>query len=1039
MPPEVERLCETFANNFEFYKSPGYNETQLRREFLDPFWEALGWDINNKSGHAPAYTDVIHEASIKIRGGTKAPDYAFSINGGPNPSAWKFFLEAKKPAVNIHDNPEPARQVRRYGWSAKLPLCVLSDFEELAVYDTRIRPAVNDKPTVARTKYLTFEQYADQWDSFIAPTFSREAVLKGSFDKFAATKRKKGTEEVDDAFLREIEHWRQILATNVVLRNPQLTNVRDFNYVVQITIDRIIFLRMAEDRGTEDHGRLQKAATGKGVFARLLKLFQAADDRYNSGLFHFQLEKGRPSFHDGLTPSLTIDDQPLKDIILSTYPPKSAYEFSVLPADILGQVYEQFLGKTIQLGGGEKRRTVRIEEKPEVRKAGGVYYTPKYIVDYIVENTVGRLLNGEKDAPKPLSLAKAAKLKVLDPACGSGSFLIVAYQYLLDWHRDQYTLDPSTRQPDPARIKKHAGGKTPTIYRNDAGEYRLTTPERKRILLNNIHGVDIDHQAVEVTKLSLLLKVLEGETQQQLQRDFLTERQRILPDLAANIQCGNSLIGPDFYDQPELPELDGETKERINVFDWECSFPQVFEQGGFDAVIGNPPYIRIQSLREFAPEEADFYVKNYQSASVGNFDIYVCFIEKVTSLLSSRGFSGQIVPHKFLNAEYGKNLRSLLGKSKSLCEIISFGAEQVFAQATTYTCLCFTSETKNQRTLFQRAYNLEHWRYEFMPSQDSMDTNFLSQGSWYLLNDSERKFFDKVVSGKPALTDFTTSITQGLKTGADTVFLLHNTTRKSGFLTGYSKHLKKDVEIEESCCLSVAKSGDMRRFRTPEPVRSMIFPYDKSGSLLAESSMVGRPKLWAYLEECKAKLEARERGRFAGKQFYQYSRSQCLTQSYSKKLLVPDIAPKPHFGCDLDGSFAYLGGASGGYGLIFKKDVDPLYFLGVLNSKVMSWFIYITSTVFRGNWASYEKRYIQHFPIRPIDFSNPSDVVLHDKLVSHVESMLGLHKKLQEEQNPQILRRIESDIANTDRQIDRLVYQLYDLTPEEIAIVEASQ
>ncbi|MEM9080745.1 MAG: DNA methyltransferase, partial [Verrucomicrobiota bacterium] len=871
--PEVEKLIETFSNNLDYYKSPDYNETLLRRQFLDPFWEALGWDINNRSGHAPAYTDVIHEASIKIKGGTKAPDYAFSINGGPNPSAWKFFLEAKKPAVNIHDNPEPARQVRRYGWSAKLPLCILSDFEELAIYDTRIRPSVNDKPTVARKDYLTFDKYPDKWE-YISETFSREAVLKGSFDKYADTRRKKGTEEVDDAFLKEIEFWREILAKNIAKNNPRLINVRDFNYAVQVTIDRLIFLRMAEDRGTEDHGRLKTATTGKGTYTRLLKLFRAADDRYNSGLFHFQDEQGRPSFRDTLTPSLKIDDQPLKDIILSTYPPKSAYEFSVLPADILGQVYEQFLGKNIQLGGGEKRRTVKIEEKPEVRKAGGVYYTPKYIVDYIVENTLGRLLNGsrstgaspvsaeEKTAEaaalpdtKPLSLAKAAKLKVLDPACGSGSFLIVAYQYLLDWHRDQYTLDPTTLQLDPTLLKKHTSGKKTKIYQTPTGEYRLTTPERKRILLNNIHGVDIDPQAVEVTKLSLLLKVLEGETQQQLQRDFFAERQRILPDLAANIQCGNSLIGPDFYDQPELPQLDDETKERINVFDWESSFPEVFAQGGFDAVIGNPPYIRIQSMREFAPNEADFYSTNYQSAFSGNFDIYVCFVEKALFLLNSSGMTGQIIPHKFFNASYGRNLRTLLYSSKSTYELVSFGAEQVFEDATTYTCLTFASKKPNKRTLFQRAFNLDSWRFNFEPQQQTLSTISLTSSNWLLLNDSERTLFERICMTRPKLEEFAVSITQGLKTGADPVFVLHDVQTNGAILTGYSKHLRREVSVERNICIYVAKSGDMRRFTTPIPTKSAIFPYSKSGKLLSANELKKFTKTWRYLSECKDKLD----------------------------------------------------------------------------------------------------------------------------------------------------------------------------------------
>lgn len=309
-----------------------------------------------------------------------------------------------------------------------------------------------------------------------------------------------------------------------------------------------------------------------------MELFRAADARYNSGLFHFSKEKGQAEEPDTLTPNLALDDKILKDIITHLYYPDSPYEFSVLPADILGSVYERFLGKTIRLTDGHQ---AKIEEKPEVRKAGGVYYTPSYIVDYIVQNTLCKLLT----PAQPISLTEAAKLKIADIACGSGSFLIVAYQYLLDWHRDRYAENP----------EKWSKGKSATLYQAKGGEWRLTTAEKKRILLNNIHGVDIDAAAVEVTKLSLLLKVLEGETGEIAQRDFLKERERILPDLASNIKCGNSLIGPDFYDAPEMDLLDDEARYRVNVFDWKAAFPEVFKQGGFNCIIGNPPYVLLQA------------------------------------------------------------------------------------------------------------------------------------------------------------------------------------------------------------------------------------------------------------------------------------------------------------------------------------------------------------------------------------------------------------------------------------------------------------
>jgi|SRR5664280_336687 len=420
VPKTILELVERFDRQRDAYRSGDYNEARLRREFLDPFFGELGWDMDNRRGYAESYKDVIHEDSIKDGAGTKAPDYCFRIG-----STRKFFVEAKKPAVNIKDDISPAYQLRRYAWTAKLPVSLLTDFEEFAIYDCRVRPHLDDKASTARIRYLTYPDYIDQWED-IEAVFSREAVLKGSFDAYADKgKGARGTTEVDDVFLEEIERWRELLARNIAERNPQITQ-RDLNFAVQRTIDRIVFLRICEDRGVEDYGRLKKIIDGPQVYKRLIERFHRADERYNSGLFHFRSEKDRAEAHDELTPALAIDDKPLRDILSNLYYPTSPYEFSVLPADILGHVYERFLGKVIRL---TLAHHAKIEEKPEVRKAGGVYYTPSYIVDYIIKNTLGRLLEDK-------SPSEAAKIRVLDPACGSGSFLLGAYQCLLDWHLD---------------------------------------------------------------------------------------------------------------------------------------------------------------------------------------------------------------------------------------------------------------------------------------------------------------------------------------------------------------------------------------------------------------------------------------------------------------------------------------------------------------------------------------------------------------------------------------------------------------------------
>ncbi|WP_235283085.1 type I restriction endonuclease [Methanosarcina mazei] len=356
-PPQIIELVTRFDNYYERYKSLSYNETQVRREFIDPFFKALGWDVDNTQAFDDRYKEVIHEDAIKVSGKTKAPDYSFRIGG-----VRKFFVEAKKPAVNLKENPEPAYQLRRYAWSAKLPLSILTDFEEFTVFDCTKKPSPSDKSSMGRIEYYTYRDYIEKWDE-IESKYSKRSILTGKFDDLADSlvnrKGGRGTAGIDDAFLTEIEEWRDILAKNIALRNNELS-VRELNLAVQKIIDRIIFLRICEDRGIEEYGQLKKKAEGKEIYENLKDLFIYADEKYNSGLFHFRKEDWMEE-PDILTLSLKIDDKILKQILSHLYYPESPYEFSVFPADILGQVYEQFLGKVIRL---TESHQAKIEEKP---------------------------------------------------------------------------------------------------------------------------------------------------------------------------------------------------------------------------------------------------------------------------------------------------------------------------------------------------------------------------------------------------------------------------------------------------------------------------------------------------------------------------------------------------------------------------------------------------------------------------------------------------------------------------------------------------
>ena len=1016
-PKIVSQLVERFREQRDMYRSARYNEAQLRQDFLNPFFAAVGWDVDNRKGYAEAYREVIHEDAIKIGGHTKAPDYCFRVGGGVR----SFFVEAKKPSVDIRDAISPAYQLRRYAWSAKLPLSILTDFEEFAVYDCRIRPVKTDKAATARVMYHKYTDYLDCWDE-LAGLFSPEAIRRGALEKFISGKRiKKGTAEVDKAFLDEIESWRDDLARNIALRNQGIVP-RDLNFAVQRTIDRIIFLRICEDRGIETYGRLGELLNGRAVYARLGELFQQADQRYNSGLFYFTAEEGRNDPPDELTLGLSVDDKPLKDIIRHLYFPDSPYEFSVLPAEILGHVYEQFLGKVIRLTRGGH---AKVEEKPEVRKAGGVYYTPAYIVDYIVEHTVGKLLGDEgsgvrgqvsgvrgetgqtpggkaesqklkADSSRTVTPKDAAKLRILDPACGSGSFLIGAYQYLLDWHRDAYTAG------DP---EKHARGRTPKLYRGRSGQWRLTTAEKKRILLNNIYGVDIDPQAVEVTKLSLLLKVLEGESQETLSNQLRLFHERALPDLSANIKCGNSLIGPDFYDGKQLSLLDEEEVLRINAFDWKAEFPEVFsprprrgrgaggegKNPGFDAVIGNPPW------GGDIDRELEYYHRRYPQSTRDHTDSFKLFVDRAIGLLGANGLAAMIVPSALLRQRRLKDVRGILLGVRIL-DLVNLG-EDVFKGVVAPSCIFVVQKTEATPLHKVRMLNLrslgDSERIETLNSKAARafslsQTIFLQNPDLELRPVLGKRNVSTIVLGKlPELDCRDAGINyQRIKVGM----------REKG-KSDLSTRLLYEGEREDPSHAMYWKGSDIgrywmhgstRRFCRPD-YQTFIRPNEVVR--LATQLYALTPKILFRQTADRIIATIDEKGVWFGRS-------------------IIAIVPRCESTCRIE------------------------YFLGLLNSTYFLW-LYRELVGEHGRvFAQVKLSKVKQLPIRTIDFSDPDDKSRHDRMVEMVERMLSLHKRLPSAGTPHEKTALQRQIDATDRQIDRLVYELYNLTDEEIAIIE---
>jgi len=976
---QLQILISRFQEQLNSYRSGEYNETLTRRDFIDPFFKALGWDIDNSQGYAEAYREVIHEDKVKVGGATKAPDYSFRLPGGKR----LFFVEAKKPRVDVKNDIQPAYQVRRYGWSAKLPVSIITDFEEFAVYDCTRKPSPTDGAAVSRVRYLTWKDYLAEFD-FLWDTFSKERVLKGSFDTFVQSDTaKKGTATVDREFLLSLDEWRKTLAVSICKSNANLGD-EEINFAVQATLNRLIFLRIAEDRGIEPYGNLKSVIDKNDTYGKLLELFFRADEKYNSGIFDLR--------KDMITPFMKVDSKTIGGILSELYYPVCPYEFSVLSVEILGSAYEQFLGKVIRVTEGHH---VKIEEKPEVRKAGGVYYTPQYIVDYIVQQTVGKKVEGK--SPDEIS-----SLRIVDPACGSGSFLLGAYQFLLDHYREWFMAHSR-----PSRGKKEQP-LTPDGF--------LTTAEKKRILTTHIFGVDIDTNAVEVTKLSLLLKCLEGETQASIQQQFALWNERVLPSLDDNIRSGNSLIALDFY----VLELDFGEPRKIKPFSWEKSFPTVFAQGGFDVVIGNPPYVR----QELLGDQKTYFRQKYKVYH-GVADLYTYFFERGLGLLKERGLFGIIVANKWMRAGYGEPLRKWL-KSQNIQQIIDFGDLQVFQCATTYPCIFISGKRRVESAIEITA--VKTLMFDSLPGyvaehHVTIDQSSLEDADWNLGSETEQQLLAKIRSAGIPLGEYVKGkIYRGVLTGLNEAFVIDAATR--------DRLIAEDPRSADVIKPFLA-GRDIKRYREPKSDKFLIFtkrgidinafPAIKNHLLQFKKQLMPRPK-----DFTGEKWPGRKPGSY---KWYEIQDAVDYYGEFEKpKIIYPNILSKPEF--VFDDSCWYTNQKCFIIALVDK------YLLGILNSKLNLYLFEKYLPKLRGGF--YEPSYIffKSFPIKKPDLSNENETSLHAAIIANVDLMLQLNRELDAATLPDRREQLKARIGHTDEKIDRMVYRLYGLTEEEITIVE---
>ncbi|OGP89208.1 MAG: hypothetical protein A2157_12010 [Deltaproteobacteria bacterium RBG_16_47_11] len=624
----LSKLIEKFEKELSGGRIKEYNEEATKTSFIQPFLkDVLGWDVNDRNEVSPEEKISRGRVDYGLWAGNKI----------------RMFVEAKPPKADLNKHIE---QVVQYGYNRQsVPFILLTDFEELKLFDVTVKPDSRN-PRKGLKIDLRWDEYLEHFEKLWL--LSKESIIHRKLNDLLLEKPKERF-PVDKAILDDLKRWREELAKDIFKNNLKLFHSgdpqKDADYLKEITqriLDRIIFMRSCEDRDLVHRRSLKDLleerteTVGTNTMIFLREEFKHYNIIFDSDLFRPQ------EWENGLD----IDFKVMKNIVLETYNP---YQFDVIPLEVLGNIYEQYLGYTIRLTDHQ----VKYELKPEIRKAGGIYYTPEYVVDYIVKNTVGKLV-------QKLTLSKVKKLRILDPACGSGSFLIRAYDEMLHYYKNKKKQQKKTQEKQ---------GKLD--LRGQEVEPVLRIDEKAKILLEHIFGVDIDEQAVEVTKLSLMLKMLDGEY-------GLVPGRAVLPMLDKNIRCGNSLIAGDTL---ELKKYFGEDWYEVKPFNWNDEFKRIMvEEDGFDTVIGNPPYGMISDERS-----KNYFVKHFETPE-GRFDNYELFIERAIKLCRPHGLLGYIVPSPLLSNLYTRNLRRYILDRHAIHEITNLSMD-VFSDPTIHTCI----------------------------------------------------------------------------------------------------------------------------------------------------------------------------------------------------------------------------------------------------------------------------------------------------------------------------------------------------------------
>jgi len=916
---KIAKLVQEFQDKvISSGKRESYTEADVKHHFLDKLFRALGWGTH----------DIRYEEGRM--------DYLFRLENKK-----VMVIEAKKPSVLLKERTasgnKVAKQAVNYAYNSNIEVCAVADFEELVVYHGLRKPRDITKNLILLTKTrefsLRYENYIENFEELWL--LSKDSFRENRLDQFLNIERKKH-KTVDEELLEDFLKFRRVLSKDIK-KNNQGFSSEEIDWAVQKILGRLMFIRSTEDRGLEERDLLlnkvknfEDNRTSERLWPTIIKVFHKFNKTYNSELFQNDL------IDYGLKLSDNIISKIIKGLYFGTSGGNERYEFDLIPADLLGQIYEQYLGELLR----ETEKRVKLEKSKTKRKSMGIYYTPKYIVDYIVENTVGEYCKGK-------SLKELTGIKIVDPACGSGSFLQVAFERMQEEYID--------------RIQKGKKfGIFDSLEKDKSGNPKLTLGQKNHILINNIFGVDLDDKAVEIAKLSLVLKMLEGESS-------ATKKRRI-ETIKENIQCGNSLI--------DDPKIAGDKS-----FKWKSRFPEIFRKGGFDIVIGNPPYIDIKGLSK---KDVRFFFKRYVFTK-NRMNIYSIFVDKGTQLLSPQGKLGYIIPNSILFNQSYKPIRNYLLTKTHLRNIVKL-PDDVFGDAKVETIILILSKNisnnptkiilcspKKRITTINGTKNLlNRLQNDWLQNDDQVINIFSNK-----LKDDILKKIERDSTKLIDIADFSLGLTPYDK---------------------YRGHSKEQIENKvfhsktkiDSSYKKLLLGKDITRYHIQNPKDSWI----RYGNWL------GAPRESRFFIEPRIVI----------RQIISGSTPRIYAAYSNKEYYNAQIA----------------------FNIILKKSNNTLYVLGLINSKLLNFY-------HREKFLDISKRLFQKILVvnakrLPIKITNQ----FQKKLTILVERIIELNNKLNTEMIEHKKRQIQRQIQDTEYEIDQLVYKLYGLTKDEIKIVEDS-